>query len=187
VTGAVVGLDAGWQDRAEAEHVLGRASDLCGNVVLACTHVLDGHWTGSLQLSGPAPDPGLLARSVGAAVTTLTAAARSSAGPDEWAGRAARAAAAMSTRSGGRAVVFPGQENLVGEVDTDAVPILSAITEVVGIAGTPTAGTRLITRDHVRPVLLGGQLVLQVRPFGAGSAVAPFEVPNPTPCCATHG
>jgi hypothetical protein len=34
-------------------------------------------------------------------------------------------------------------------------------------------------------VPVAGALVLHVLPAGPGR-VAPFEVPNPTPCCAAH-
>ena len=43
----------------------------------------------------------------------------------------------------------------------------------------------LLTRDFCRPVYEAGALVLHVLPAGPGR-VAPFEVPNPTPCCAAH-
>ena len=38
------------------------------------------------------------------------------------------------------------------------------------------------TRAFVRPLCRGGRLVLPVLPAGRGR-LAPFEVPNPTPCC----
>ncbi len=187
MTDTSVGVDAGQRDRSELEHLLGRAVQACGPAVLVCTHLVDGHWAGSLQLSGPAPGAGPLSDALGAAVTVRTGAATTTAGPREWATGAAQAVAELSGRTAGRAVVFGGQQNLVGVVDTDTVPVLSAVNEVVGIAGTPTAGTRLVTQDFVRPVLLGGRLVLQVRPIGPDGDVAPFEVPNPTACCAAHG
>jgi hypothetical protein len=43
----------------------------------------------------------------------------------------------------------------------------------------------LDTRDHVRPEWQAGELVLAVTPVHNG-LFAPFEVPNPTPCCADH-
>jgi len=186
VTGTIVGIDAGGLDRSEVEHILVRAVDACGPAVLACTHVVDGRWAGALEVNRAAPRAGQLAEQLGAAVTVLTVGGSITAGPAEWAAGSARAAAELSQRTAGRAVVFPGQGNLVGEVDTDAVPTLCAISTVIGIAGTPTAGSRLVTRDFVRPVLKDGSLVLYVRPFGAEGTVTPFEVPNPTPCCAVH-
>ena len=41
------------------------------------------------------------------------------------------------------------------------------------------------TREFCRPVYEAGALVLLVLPAGPGR-VAPFEVPDPTPCCAAH-
>lgn len=187
MTAWIIGIDAGQHDRADLEHLLARAVEVCGPAELVCTNMIDGHWAGSLELSGPARGAQLLSEQLGAAVTVRSAGGSSTAGPEQWAAGSATAAKELSTRSAGRAVVFPGQEKLLGEVDTDAVPTLCAIAAVVGVAGTPTAGTRLVTREFVRPVLQDGKLVLQVRPFGAEGAVAPFEVPNPTPCCAAHG
>jgi hypothetical protein len=41
------------------------------------------------------------------------------------------------------------------------------------------------TRDHVRPEWRDGLLTLIATPTSNG-VFAPFEVPNPTPCCADH-
>ncbi|GAB2918636.1 hypothetical protein GCM10027047_15240 [Rhodococcus aerolatus] len=185
---AVLGLAAGHTDRAELEHLLARAVAVVGPAELACTHVVDGRWAGSVQLAGPGQDAPVdaagLAVALGAAVAGPDGAAH---GDPAWRAAAASAAAALRDRTGGRAVVFGGQDRLVGTVAADDVPALSAVEAVVGIAGTPTAGVALVTREHVRPLLAAGRLVLQVRPLGADGAVAPFEVPDPTPCCAAHG
>jgi hypothetical protein len=45
--------------------------------------------------------------------------------------------------------------------------------------------TEILTRDFVRPQWLDGRLTLITTP-AAGDRIAPFEVPNPTPCCADH-
>lgn len=182
----VLGFAAGHTDRAELEHVLADVVQRCGPVVLACTHIVDGRWAGSVQLTGPAPDATRLADELGVALA-VSSSSSGAVGDHAWRSGAEQAADRLRTRSEGRAVVFPGQDRLVGEVPVDDVPGLSAIDAVVGIAGTPTAGATLVTREFVRPVLLGGRLVLEVRPIGADGAVAPFEVPNPTPCCADHG
>jgi hypothetical protein len=62
----------------------------------------------------------------------------------------------------------------------------NAIDEVRVLAGgvLPPAAV-LATRDFCRPVYEAGALVLHALPAGPGR-VAPFEVPNPTPCCAAH-
>ena len=187
MSATVVGLDAGHGDCGELEHLLRRAEDLCGPAELACTHLVGGHWAGSLLLLGPAPAAVRLADALDCAVAVLAAdGSRTSAGPPSWQGSAARAADELAARSAGRAVRFGGQELLVGELDTAAVTELSAITAVRAIAGIPTTGTRLVTRDFLRPVLQDGELVLQVRLFADDGRLVPFEVPNPVVCCAVH-
>ncbi|SDJ07944.1 hypothetical protein [Nonomuraea jiangxiensis] len=63
---------------------------------------------------------------------------------------------------------------------------MSAIGRVTQLGGPPPAdGTELDTRDFVRPRWQDGVLTLVTMPV-AGGRVAPFEVPNPTPCCADH-
>lgn len=42
-----------------------------------------------------------------------------------------------------------------------------------------------MTRDHVRPQWQDGELVLTLMP-AVGGVLVPFEVPDPTPCCADH-
>lgn len=182
-----VGIDAGHRVCAELEHLLDRALVACGPAELVCTHLVEGHWAGTLLLRGPAPDPVRLAAELGCAVAVLGAnGSRTSAGDPAWQGSALRAADELSGRSAGRAVRFVGQELLVGEVDIRAVTELSAITEVHAIAGIPIEGARLVTRDFLRPVLEGGELVLQVRLFADDGRLVPFEVPDPVACCAAH-
>ena len=183
-----VGLAAGHSVRDDVEHLLDVVAERHGPVVLACTHVVDGRWAGSVQLAGPAPAAGPLAAALGAAVVVHSPdGGTAAAGSPLWRTAAERAAQSLRDRTDGRAVRFGGQDRLVGEVPADDVPSLSAVEALVGVAGTPTAGVVLVTRDFVRPVLREGRLVLQVRPIGADGAVAPFEVPDPTPCCAAHG
>ena len=201
-----VGLAAGQQDRSEVEHLLALAVDLLAGVVLACTHVIEGAWAASVETTASVGEPGelwALLQDRGAADVAVCVRSRGAdpritdpritdprvdvAGPAGLRHAAAQASRELVERSAGRAVLFPGQERLTGEIATDDVPSLSAIRAVEGIAGTPTVGTRLVTRDFVRPVLRTGALVLQVRPFGEEGTVAPFEVPDPTPCCAAHG
>ena len=196
-----VGLAAGQQDRSEVEHLLALAVDLLAGVVLACTHVIEGAWAASVETTASVGEPGelwALLQDRGAADVAVCVRSRGAdpritdpridvAGPVGLRHVAVQASLELAERSAGRAVLFPGQERLTGEIATDDVPSLSAIRAVEGIAGTPTVGTRLVTRDFVRPVLRAGALVLQVRPFGEEGRVAPFEVPDPTPCCAAHG
>ncbi|MEU9734410.1 hypothetical protein [Streptomyces sp. NPDC048002] len=87
----------------------------------------------------------------------------------------------------GRAVAFPGSAALTGTLTVAELLARSAIDRVtvLGAAGPPDATARLATREHVRPHWQSGTLVLTAMPAAAGTLV-PFEVPEPTPCCADH-
>ncbi|MET8224059.1 hypothetical protein [Streptomyces sp. NPDC005301] len=87
----------------------------------------------------------------------------------------------------GRAVLYPGVARLTGTVTVAEVLSASAIVRVavLGEPGPPPPDRRLVTRDHVRPEWRGGELVLAAMP-AAGGTLVPFEVPDPTPCCADH-
>jgi hypothetical protein len=100
---------------------------------------------------------------------------------------AAAGARAHATRTGGRAVHYPGCERLVGAVTVDDLLAGSAITavRVLGSADAPAGDTVVRTRDHVRPTYDGGQLVLAAE-WAVGRTLVPFENPQPTPCCADH-
>ncbi|WP_405915805.1 hypothetical protein [Streptomyces sp. NBC_00728] len=108
-------------------------------------------------------------------------------GPDELAAGAAHAAAEHTARTGGRAVLYPGAVALTGVLTVARLLELSAV-ERVAVLGAPEGAAperRLVTRDHVRPEWREGHLVLTAMP-AAGGTLAPFEVPDPTPCCADH-
>ncbi|MFJ9584090.1 hypothetical protein [Streptomyces acidicola] len=87
----------------------------------------------------------------------------------------------------GRAVLYPGVPSLTGTVTVGELLSRSAIDRVtvLGGAGEPAPDARIVTRDHVRPLWTGGELVLTVMP-AVGGTLVPFEVPDPTPCCADH-
>ncbi|NUS27435.1 MAG: hypothetical protein HOV92_24845 [Streptomyces sp.] len=87
----------------------------------------------------------------------------------------------------GRAVLYPGAAALTGTLTVAEVLMRSAIDRVavLGAPGPPAPGTSLVTREHVRPQWREGELVLTAMP-AAGGALVPFEVPEPTPCCADH-
>jgi len=107
-------------------------------------------------------------------------------GPTDLQVGAASAAAEHSTRSGGRAAHFPGIDRLTGALTVREVLARSGIERVAVLAGADAEpDTILQTRDFVRPRWIAGQLVLPVQQ-GPGGTLLPFEVPNPTPCCADH-
>ncbi|MCX4904492.1 hypothetical protein [Streptomyces sp. NBC_00878] len=87
----------------------------------------------------------------------------------------------------GRAVVYPGSAALTGTVTVEELLSGSAIDRVtvLGSAGEPPPDQRVVTRDHVRPQWQDGELVLTLMP-AVGGVLVPFEVPDPTPCCADH-
>ncbi|MGN6609234.1 MAG: hypothetical protein ACTHMS_19750, partial [Jatrophihabitans sp.] len=96
---------------------------------------------------------------------------------------AATTRAEVVARDGGRAARFPGQPDVGGDVPVHELLARTAIDEVERIDGGPVAASDVIeTRDFLRPLFREGRLVLPVLPAGDGR-VAPFEVPNPTPCC----
>jgi hypothetical protein len=99
---------------------------------------------------------------------------------------AAPEAADQAAGTGGRAVLFPGSDRLVGVLTVDEVITLSAIDRVEILGGAPAHPTTEIdTRDFVRPHWRAGALVLTTTP-AAGGRLVPFESPTPTPCCAGH-
>jgi hypothetical protein len=201
MTSTVLGIDAGQQDRSELEHLLARATTACGGelggvgrVMFACTHLVDGsgngeepgrHWAGSLEIADLALDLQVFAAALGGQVSVADTDGRRG-GPEQWHRGALAAAGQLRDRRGGRVVLFPGKERLVGVLAAEQVAVLSAVTRLVGIADTPTSDVALDTRDFVRPEFLDGDLVLRVRPFGPDGNVAPFEVRDPTPCCPSH-
>ncbi|MER5197268.1 hypothetical protein ACWD3J_29280 [Streptomyces sp. NPDC002755] len=87
----------------------------------------------------------------------------------------------------GRAVLYRGAGLLRGTMTAGEVLSVSAIDRVtvLGSAGRPDPAARMVTRDHVRPSWQNGELVLTAMP-AAGGTLVPFEVPEPTPCCADH-
>ncbi|MCL6731063.1 hypothetical protein [Streptomyces neyagawaensis] len=87
----------------------------------------------------------------------------------------------------GRAVLYPGATALTGTLSVATVLDRSAITRVtvLGSPGRPDPETPLMTRNHVRPHWHEGELVLTAMP-AVGGTLVPFEVPEPTPCCADH-
>jgi hypothetical protein len=93
------------------------------------------------------------------------------------------AAAAHAARRGGRAVLFAGVESLTGTVTVADLLATSAISRVTVLGGAaPDPATEVVTRDFVRPEWRDGELTLVTSP-APGGRLAPFEFPNPTPCC----
>ena len=164
----IVGYDLGHRGTVEAEHwltsLLSTALSTAEGSPVACTHFVHG------------PDPRVVVTVSGAAlpVAPSSTEATAAAVADHAAGRA------------GRAVLFPGVRSLTGTLPVATLLAESAIDEVVVLGGPPCPPGMLIdTRDFVRPLYRDGRLVLMATP-APGGLIAPFEVPNPTPCCANH-
>lgn len=87
----------------------------------------------------------------------------------------------------GRAVAYPGSAALTGTLTIAELLAGSAIDRVtvLGAPDPPPPASRLMTRSHVRPHFQSGELVLSAMP-AVGGVLVPFEVPDPTPCCADH-
>jgi hypothetical protein len=106
--------------------------------------------------------------------------------PPEFKEAAAEAMAEHVSRHAGRAVIYPGVERLVGTLTVASIVEYSAIEQVIVLGGAAASPETFVdTRDFVRPEWRAGRLTLVAMPAGPGR-IAPFEVPNPTPCCADH-
>jgi hypothetical protein len=162
----IYGIDLGHPTVQEAEHWLRETAAGLGPDVVACTHLITGpHPRVAISLTTPGDWPPPIDPEIVTRVTSLHA-----------------------SRQGGRAVRFPGLENLRGTLSVADLIGSSAIDEV-RVLGTPSPlpdpATLVDTRDFVRPQYFGGRLVLMATPAPDGH-IAPFEVPHPTPCCAFH-
>lgn len=173
----VVGVSLGHRTDQEAErwlHELLRPLDIAD--LVACTHLVREPYPHvAISLAVPAlswPSPELLAV-LPQPVPELVDAAE-------------HVATEHRDRRSGRAFRYPGVDRLTGVRTVADLLASSAVDEVIVLGGAPADPETLVqTRDFVRPQWRNGALALIVTPAGAGR-VAPFEVPNPTPCCADH-
>jgi hypothetical protein len=86
----------------------------------------------------------------------------------------------------GRAVLYRGAGRLSGTLTVREILDLSAIDRITVLMGAePAPDTLVQTRGHVRPEWRDGRLTLLTMPAGTG-VLAPYEVPDPTPCCSAH-
>ncbi|MFG3496410.1 hypothetical protein [Streptomyces sp. NPDC047928] len=186
----VVGVDAGTTDLAGADrllHTLAAGLALPGGT-FGCTHPYrEGRPHLALSLAVPTRRAAIavweeLARHP---YGVVLGARRH--GPADLVAGAAHAAAEHTARTAGRAVLFPGVDALTGTLTVGALLAASAVelVAVLGAPGAPDPRQPVATRDHVRPEWRDGRLVLATMP-AAGGVLVPFEVPDPTPCCADH-
>ncbi|RSN18789.1 hypothetical protein DMH25_00615 [Streptomyces sp. WAC 01325] len=170
MTPYVLTVDAGVRDLRAADHLLhALAAELAlPEGVFGCTHLVRGERP-RVALSLALPSEPLL----------RTAQERLTAGGHE--------VAPGAPDTVGRAVLYPGVSTLTGTLTIAEVLSRSAIDRVtvLGTPAGPAPDTPLVTRDHVRPQWQHGELVLTAMP-AIGGTLVPFEVPEPTPCCADH-
>ncbi|MFF4896321.1 hypothetical protein [Streptomyces sp. NPDC001068] len=186
----VIGVDAGTATLREADHLIHELLDrpALSEDVFACTHLHRGDERRGTAVSLVVPDPDTAWRELRAALPEGAGLVLGELthGPDAAVDSARRAAAAPP--ASGRAVVYPGVRHLTGTVTAGAVLDGTAVERLV-VLGAPAAElpreARILTQDHVRPEWREGVLTLVLVP-AAGGLLAPFEVPNPTPCCADH-
>lgn len=189
---SVIGVDAGTATLREADHLI---HGLLGRLALtadvfACTHLhrTDERRGTTVSLAVADAD----AEAVWQEVVTTLPEGTGLALADRVHGPAAAVdgarLAATAPPDSGRAVVYPGVEHLTGTVTAADLLDRTAIERLV-VMGAPAAelppATEVMTQDHVRPEWRAGVLTLTLVP-AAGGLLAPFEVPNPTPCCADH-
>lgn len=165
----MITVDAGVRELRAADHLLRELAAGLGlpEDAFGCTHLVRGDRPRVvLSLTTTATTSGETARRLAAKGYEVTAGA-----PD----------------AAGRAVLYPGASALTGTVTVADLRDRSAISRVVvlGAAGEPAPEQPVVTRDHVRPQWQDGELVLTLMP-AVGGVLVPFEVPDPTPCCADH-
>ncbi|MGY5057403.1 hypothetical protein ACWDFR_25560 [Streptomyces sp. 900105755] len=189
---SVIGVDAGTATLREADHLIHRLLDQLAltDDVFACTHLIRTDERRGTAVSLTVPHAAVddvwreLLTSLPAG-TGLALAGRTH-GPGDAVETARRAAAAPP--ASGRAVAYPGVAHLTGTVTVADLLDRTAVERLV-VLGAPDAElpptTEVMTQDHVRPEWRDGVLTLALVP-AAGGLLAPFEVPNPTPCCADH-
>ncbi|MFE5814562.1 hypothetical protein ACFQ6S_14315 [Streptomyces sp. NPDC056479] len=163
-------MDAGVRDLRSADHLLhALAAELTlPEGTFGCTHLVRGERP-RVALSLTLPSESLL----------RTAQERLAAGGHEVSPGAPDAV--------GRAVLYPGVTALTGTLTIAEVLSRSAIDRVtvLGTPGQPAPDALLMTGDHMRPTWQDSELVLTTMP-AVGGTLVPFEVPDPTPCCADH-
>ncbi|MER5787248.1 hypothetical protein [Streptomyces sp. NPDC001980] len=185
-------MDAGTATLREADHLIHRLLDRLAlkEGVFACTHLFrtDERRGTTVSLAVPGPDADavwqqlvdLLPKGAGLALADRAH------GPDDAVDTARLAAAAPP--ASGRAVAYPGVAHLTGTVTVADLLDRTAVERLV-VLGAPDAelppDSEVLTQDHVRPEWRDGVLTLALVP-AVGGRLAPFEVPNPTPCCADH-
>ncbi|WP_299034716.1 hypothetical protein [uncultured Pseudokineococcus sp.] len=160
---------------AEVDHAAARVAQVAGFPV--------GALVASTLVPGPPQHLGLVvltAEPLPEQVAAAVAAAAGATGPGEEVAR--RAAAGDADR----VARYPGLDVLLGVLPVAEVLRSGAVEALVGLGGLVVPDdAELDTRDHVRPRLAGGRMVLDVQPSRGGRWV-PFEPPVQHACCSNH-
>lgn len=175
---------------AEAEHLLLDLLALLGSPVdaVGCTHLVSAPWRHeavSLEVAGPVA-VGEFASAVSGEVGVVVLGADgvlASAGLEDRRAGAAEAARTHASRSGGRAVVFPGSAQLVGEVSVAEVLSDTAVEDVLS-TGEYAPNAVVLTGGYVRPEYVNGRLVLRAQ-HADPTRLRPWLAPE-THCCGGH-
>lgn len=189
----VLGIDSELTGTGAVDHVLAGLADALPDGTVACTHLVRGehpHVSVSVDVLGGV-DPALVdvvATAFGQRplVVELLDDDDVRISHDDATAGARVAVSEALTGSAGRAVLFPGSGDLVGEVSVSTVLTRSAVDRVLDLTGADVdTAVTVRTRGFVRPRRVGSRLELTVQP-ARGGTVVPFEDPDPTPCCAAH-
>ncbi|MFF4252054.1 hypothetical protein ACFY1L_12680 [Streptomyces sp. NPDC001663] len=194
---SVIGVDAGTANLRQADHLIHHLMDQLALPpgTFACTHLIRTDERRGVAVSFALPDVQAAEAAWERLIDVLDPDAGAALGgrehgPAQAARTAALAADEHARRRGGRAVVYPAVERLTGTVTVADLLARTAIDRVTVVGMPPTSpapdtATAVLTHDHVRPEWRDGHLTLALVP-AVGGTLAPFEVPNPTPCCADH-
>ncbi|MBM6405294.1 hypothetical protein JQN72_13690 [Phycicoccus sp. CSK15P-2] len=192
-----VGLDAGSNDTAAVEHLVGLVEQVLGGAdgpLLVSTHLVGAPGRGETGrhhavavTAGSAVDPVALAASVEDALDAAVAVTPG--GPPARTDLESGAAAAVSehtARSAGRLARFAGQDGVERVVTVGELLESGTVDAVEALPGIEvTRASTLDLREWARPVWRAGRRVLSVQ-AGAGGVLLPFERRVQVPCCHDH-
>ncbi len=193
---AVAGIDVATRHERDADAVAVRLAQLLPAAwrdrLVVATHVErepPAHVVLTLEVAADADSVWPLLRAAVAAVGLADPAlvlGPHVAGPVAHHAHARAAVTAHQARASGRVVIAPGLSGLPERLPVAHFVAGGAVDRVDVLAGGEAAPEAvLVPRGFVRPRWSQGVAVLHVQP-GAGGVLVPFEVPDPTPCCADH-
>lgn len=186
-----VGLDGEERDLARLEHLIHEAAEVIGRApAFASTHVVTHggrHAAAALSFAMlRPPERDLLAawavaRDVGVIIDD--AGSFLAGGPVARRAGASVAIARLRDRTDGRAVRFPGQDQVPSSVTPARLIALSAIDRVIALGARIMPADLIENADHLRPRFEEGLLVLHVTALRSGR-FRPFELATSHACCA---